>query len=225
MILSRGGVGVGGANQPQTPLLICAYARALPCERAIFKSRMPDPFTLRRATALDIPALETLIPLSVRGLQGGSYSPAQMEAALGTVFGVDRQLISDGTYFVVEQAGTIVGCGGWSRRQAEFGGDRARVGQDALLDPAQHPARIRAFFVHPEWARRGIGKMLMSACEDAVRAAGFREAVMVATLPGEPLYAAHGYEVRQRYEVEMAGGLLLPVVRMGKLFNKPFEDA
>jgi len=139
-----------------------------------------------------------------------------MEAALGPVFGADRQLIRDGTYFVVEQGHELVGCGGWSRRKAVFGGDRERAGEDAELNPALDPARIRAFFVHPDWARRGIGRLILAKCEEAIRAAGFREAVLVATLTGEPLYAAFGYAVRERYEVPLGSGLTLPVVRMGK---------
>lgn len=173
-------------------------------------------FSLRPACEADIPTLERLIPLSVRGLQAATYTPAQMEAALGPVFGVDRQLIRDGTYFVVEFGKLIVGCGGWSRRNAVFGGDRARKGEDALLDPAQDPARIRAFFVHPDFVRRGIGRMLLTRCEEAIRMAGFREAVMVATLAGEPLYAAFGYAVVERYEVPLGEDLTLPVVRMAK---------
>jgi GNAT superfamily N-acetyltransferase len=175
---------------------------------------------MRPACEDDIPALEELIPLSVRGLQSPFYSAAQMVAALGPVFGVDRRLIEDGTYFVVEHTGQIVGCGGWSRRRAVFGGDRDRVGEDDLLDPTREPARIRAFFVHPAWARRGIGRSLLSACESALSAAGFREAVLVATLAGEPLYAASGYSVEERYEVPLPGGLTLPVVRMHKRFNR-----
>src|SRR4051812_39745474 len=135
---------------------------------------MHDNFPVRLARADDIPALQVLIPLSVRTLQAPFYSSAQMEAALGPVFDVDRQLIADGTYFVVEHSGVIVGCGGWSRRRAVFGGDRARSAEEAALDPAQDPARIRAFFVHPEWARRGIGWRILSACESALSAAGFR---------------------------------------------------
>ena len=143
---------------------------------------------------------------------------AQMEAALGPVFGVDRQLIGDGTYFVVEHSGQLVGCGGWSRRRAVFGGDRGRLEEDAALDPACDPARIRAFFVHPGWARRGIGRAILSACESAICAAGFRAAVLVATLAGEPLYASFGYGVVERYEVPLADDLTLPVVRMTKQF-------
>lgn len=179
---------------------------------------MSDAFTLRLARDSDIPALEELIPLSVRGLQSSHYSASQMEAALGPVFGVDRQLINDGTYFVVEAGEQIVGCGGWSRRKAVFGGDRGRAGEDTALDPAHDPARIRAFFVHPGWARRGIGRAILEACEKALLAAGFREAVMVATLTGEALYAVLGYAVEERYEVPLSNGLMLPVVRMGKRF-------
>jgi GNAT superfamily N-acetyltransferase len=177
---------------------------------------IPMPWSLRLAKEDDIPPLEALIPLSVRGLQAAHYSAPQMEAALGPVFGVDRLLIRDGTYFVVEQEGEIIGCGGWSRRRAVFGGDRGRAGEDGTLDPAREPARIRAFFVHPDWARRGIGRCILLACEKAVRDAGFRSAILVATLSGEPLYAAFGYAVLERYEVPLGNALTLPVVRMSK---------
>lgn len=173
---------------------------------------------LRLAVETDIPALEQLIPLSVRALQAAHYSPAQMEAALGPVFGVDRQLILDGTYFVAEEQGQIVGCGGWSRRKAMFGGDRDRAGEDGLLDPKSDPARIRAFFIHPNWARRGIGRSILVACEAAIRQARFQKIELVATLTGEPLYAANGYSVVECYEVPMSDGLALPVVKMAKTF-------
>jgi GNAT superfamily N-acetyltransferase len=175
--------------------------------------------SLRLAREPDIPALEVLIPLSVRALQAAHYSPAQMEAALGSVFGVDRQLILDGTYFVAEQQSLIVGCGGWSRRKAMFGGDRDRPGEDALLDPKRDAARIRAFFIHPDFARRGIGRNILIACEAAIQKAGFQSAELVATLTGELLYASFDYAVIERYEVPMSDGLTLPVVRMAKKFN------
>src|SRR5689334_3255976 len=161
----------------------------------------------RLALDADIPELEVLIPLSVRGLQAAHYSPAQMEAALGPVFGVDRQLIRDGTYFVVEKESQIVGCGGWSKRRSLYGGDRDRVEADPELDPKCDAARVRAFFVHPAWARRGIGRSIMSACERAIIAAGFCTVDIVATLAGEPLYASFGYAVIERYEIAMTGGL------------------
>ncbi len=171
---------------------------------------------LRPARMEDVPSLEQLIPLSVRTLQAPYYSAAQMAAAMGPVFGVDRQLISDGTYFVVEDAGVIIGCGGWSRRKSLFGADTARAGEDAMLDPATDPARIRAFFIHPDWARRGIGRTILTACESAIVAAGFPQAELVATLAGEPLYLVCGYSEAERYEIPMSGGLTLPAVRMTK---------
>lgn len=170
----------------------------------------------RLATLTDVPALEELIVLSVNVLQAPYYSLAQREAAQGAVFGVDRQLIADGTYFVAEHEGRIIGCGGWSKRKSVFGGDRTRSGMDALIDPATDPARIRAFFIHPDWARRGIGKALLATCEVAIITAGFTRAELVATLAGEPLYFAGGYAVIERYVVPMRDGLTLPVVRMTK---------
>ena len=177
---------------------------------------------LRLAQESDVPALQALIPLSVRGLQAAYYSSAQMEAALGPVFGVDRQLIRDGTYFVAEQGESIVGCGGWSRRRSLYGSDGGRAGEDALLDPEQDAARVRAFFVHPSWARRGIGRSIMIACEQGIMEAGFRVIEIVATLAGEPLYTSFGYAVTERYDIPMAGGLTLPVVRMSKRLERGY---
>jgi len=177
-------------------------------------------WTPRLANLDDIEELESLIPLSVRALQSAHYSPAQMEAALGPVFGVDRQLIRDSTYFVVEDAGQIVGCGGWSRRKTLYGGDRDRPGDDAELDPQLDPARIRAFFVHPNWARQGIGQSILLCCEAAAIKAGFSNAELVATLTGEALYAKFGYTVVERYQAPMRDGLSLPVVRMAKRLEK-----
>jgi GNAT superfamily N-acetyltransferase len=178
--------------------------------------KFPIDWHPRLAREEDVPALEELIPSSVWELQAPYYSPAQMAAALGPVFAVDRQLIRDGTYFAVEHDGTIVGGGGWSRRRSLYGGDNGRATEDDLLDPQKDAARVRAFFVHPSWARRGIGRSIMVACEQAIVAAGFRTVDIVATLAGEPLYAAFGYVAVERYEIPMAGGLGLPVVRMTK---------
>jgi len=175
-------------------------------------------FALRLAGEKDIPALAALIPLSVRTLQAAHYSPAQMDAALGPVFGVDRELIRDGTYFVVENEGALVGCGGWSRRRSLFGGDAGRAaGESQLLDPAHDPARIRAFFVHPDRARRGIGSQIMNACERAVAQARYRSIELVATLAGEPLYVAFSFTAVERYDIALPDGLKLPVVRMVKV--------
>ena len=171
---------------------------------------------LRKATEADVGDLEWLIPLSVRSLQAEHYSTAQMEAALGPVFGVDRNLIRDGTYFVITVEDQIVACGGWSRRKALFGGDRHHGSGEEHLDPKTEPARIRAFFVHPDFVRRGLGRMILQASENAAREAGFARGELVATLTGEPLYAAGGYQVMERYEIPLAGGLMLPAIRMGK---------
>lgn len=175
----------------------------------------------RLAGNADIPDLEALVARSVRALQRPYYSPAQIKAAIGNVFGVDTQLIRDGTYFVVENDRLIVGCGGWSRRASLFGSDRGRGSGDPELDPGRDPARIRAFFVEPAWARRGVAASIMVACERAIVDAGFRSAVIVSTLAGEPLYASFGYRAARRYEVPMAGALTLPVVTMEKAFSGP----
>jgi GNAT superfamily N-acetyltransferase len=175
------------------------------------------PVTLRLARSDNVPALEALISLSARALQEATYSPAQIEGALGTVFAVDRQLIADRTYFVAERETEMVGSSGWSRRKTLFGGDRGRSPlADPLLDPERDAARIRAFFVHPGFARRGVGRLLMSACERAAAEAGFRAMELVATLAGEPLYAAFAFRAVERYDVALANGLSLPVVRMAK---------
>lgn len=171
---------------------------------------------LRLAREGDVAALEELIALSARVLQAPHYSPAQVDAALGGIYGVDRQLIRDGTYFVAEDRGVLVGCGGWSKRRSLYGGDGGRPGEDPLLDPARDAARIRAFFVHPSWARRGIGRSIMTACEKAIRKSRFGTVDIVATLAGEPLYASFGYTAVERFEIAMSGGLKLPVVRMSK---------
>ena len=171
-------------------------------------------FDLRPATAGDVPALRVLIAASVRGLSAGYYTPQQAESALVHVFGPDTQLIADGTYYVVEAEGALIAAGGWSRRRTLYGGDQTKSAEDPALDPATEPARIRAFFVHPAWARRGLGRALFEHCLRAARAAGFRELTLVATLPGVPLYEALGFVALERFAVPMADGVELPVVRM-----------
>ena len=169
---------------------------------------------LRTAERSDIPALGSLIDLSGRALSVGHYSPEQADAITRHVFGVDTQLIDDGTFFVIEHDDRIVACGGWSRRRTLFGGDQAKAGPDPLLDPAIEPARIRAFFVHPSMARRGLGRQLMAACIAASKHAGFRALELVATVPGEPLYLASGFTVLERFELQLPGGVAVPVSRM-----------
>jgi GNAT superfamily N-acetyltransferase len=177
---------------------------------------VPERFGIRTAQPRDIPALQDLIPRSVRTLQAAYYSADQIEAALGPVFGVDTQLIRDGTYFVVEETGRLVGSGGWSYREAVFGGDRAKASSQTKLVPGKDPARIRAFFVDPSRARCGIGRLILRTCETAIIAAGFRDAILVATLAGEPLYLSCGYAVDRRYEVPLRDDGALPVVAMSK---------
>ncbi len=187
--------------------------------------------TIRQAVHTDIPVLRKLIEVSVRGLQARDYSPSQIESALATVYGVDSQLITDGTYFVVEVATAadqavqaishrsellIVGCGGWSRRKTLFGADHWTDREDSLLSPERDAAKIRAFFVHPDWARRGIGSMILVACESAAADAGFTRLEMGATLSGLPFYRARGYIALEELVVRLANGESLPIIRMEK---------
>lgn len=174
---------------------------------------------IRLATERDVEFLGELIPLAVRTLSRGDYSPEQIESAIRYVFGPDTQLIRDRTYFVAEVDGAPVGCGGWSRRATLYGGDQMKTAEDALLDPAREAARIRAFFVHPDFARRGIGSRIMHACIRAARTAGFRRLALVATLPGEPLYRAFGFRVRERTEATLPDGVRLPVVHMTRVLE------
>jgi GNAT superfamily N-acetyltransferase len=176
---------------------------------------------IRLAETRDVPLLKELIAASVRGLQGEDYSAAQLESALRTVYGVDTQLISDRTYFAAEETETsvvplLVGCGGWSKRKTLYGGDQYTGREDSLLDPANDAAKIRAFFVHPDWARRGIGGLILEACEAAAEVAGFRRLEMGATLTGIPFYRAKGYLEIEPVEVRLENGLTLPIMRMGK---------
>jgi N-acetylglutamate synthase-like GNAT family acetyltransferase len=177
------------------------------------------PITYRPATTDDIPALEALIPLSVRALQAPYYTAVQMEAALGTVFGVDSQLIRDGTYFLAEEDGRIVACGGWSKRKTSYGGDAAKTSEDTLRDPETEPAMIRAFFVHPDYTRQGIGRHFIKLCEAAIIQAGFKSIEIVATLAGEPLYTACGYKSIDRLNIPLPSGEFLAVVRMSSSFR------
>lgn len=172
---------------------------------------------IRLATMHDVPALQQLIRESVRALSAGHYSAQQIASALSHVFGVDSQLVQDETYFVAEVDREIVGSGGWSKRKTLFGGDQAKGNaSDPLLDPQTEPARIRAFYVHPRWSRRGIGSRILEACEDAARKAGFSRVELVATLPGEPLYLARGYQKGEAMQLETPDGESLSAFRMTK---------
>lgn len=173
-------------------------------------------YVVRRATLGDRAALERLIAESARGLSRGDYSEEQVEAAIASVFGVDTDLIRDGTYFVAEAAGAPVGCGGWSKRRTLFGGDRYAARDSGELDPRTEPAKIRAFFVHPAWARRGVGGAILETCEREARAQGFRAVELMATLPGVRLYAARGYEAGEQVSYEIAEGVRIEFVPMRK---------
>ncbi|HET9280549.1 MAG TPA: GNAT family N-acetyltransferase [Candidatus Angelobacter sp.] len=189
----------------------------------------PD-IQVRVALPADIPALRELIQLSVRTLQAQDYSPEQMEAALRSVFGVDSQLIADGTYLMAEAALSsgssaamesqtdfvLAGCGGWSKRKTLYGGDRWRERQDDLLDPRHDAAKIRAFFIHPDWARRGVGTRILDACEAAAMAAGFTRFEMGATLTGAKLFGERGYVPLQQIDLALENGITLPIIHMEK---------
>jgi GNAT superfamily N-acetyltransferase len=187
---------------------------------------------LRHAVPEDIPFLRALIEASVRGLQTQDYTHAQIEGALKTVFGVDSQLIADGTYLVAEaeptatqrteakklQTGSvIVGCGGWSKRKTLYGSDHWTGRENAPLDPLRDAAKIRAFFIHPNWARRGVGSMILKACEDAARSAGFARFEMGATLTGAKLFGAKGYVAVKPISIPLVNGESLAVIHMEKL--------
>jgi GNAT superfamily N-acetyltransferase len=170
----------------------------------------------REATPDDIPALRQLIAVSARALCAADYAAAQIEAAIGTAWGVDTQLIRDQTYFAVAAGADIVACGGWSRRRTLFGGDEHSTREPELLDPQRDAARIRAFFVHPAWTRRSLGRMLLERCEREARAAGFRAAELVATLPGQRLYRACGYVGERRVAYPLPSGQTIDFVPMTK---------
>jgi GNAT superfamily N-acetyltransferase len=174
------------------------------------------PFELRKATHADRPALQVLIARSARELGARDYRPEQIEGALRGAFGVDTQLIDDGTYFVVETQGKLVGCGGWSRRRTLFGGDAHSDRNAQELDPATDPAKIRAFFVDPDYARRGIGRALLERCESEARARGFRRFELMGTLPGVRLYEALGYVGSERVHYPVAPGVTIEFVPMHK---------
>lgn len=175
---------------------------------------------LRIAGVADIPAIQELIRESVSVLSAEYYTGKQIASALSHVFGVDTQLILDGTYFVAEVENQIVGSGGWSKRKTLFGGDQLKTADnDPLLDPESEPARIRAFYVHPEWSRRGIGSLILTACENAARSAGFSSIELVATLPGHPLYLARGYTTVKAVPIETPDGESLPAFLMTKTFK------
>jgi GNAT superfamily N-acetyltransferase len=177
----------------------------------------------RVATTVDVPVLNQLIELSARQLSVGFYSAQEIDAAIRYVFGVDTILVGDGTYFVAEVDGTVGGCGGWSRRRTLYGGDQRPVGAVDLLDPNTDAARIRAFFVHPRWARRGIGRRILEACVQAARAAGFSRFELMATLPGVPFYEAEGFRRVEDVVDPLPDGTSIRFVRMVRDQRGPLD--
>jgi len=181
---------------------------------------MPDPFLVRLARREDVSAIEELIERSVRELSSPWYDSAQIDSALRYIFGVDTQLVDDGTYYVVARGGVLNAAGGWSKRRTLFGGDRWKHEADELLDPRREPARIRAFFVHPEWSRRGLGRLLFeTALRDAL-AAEFNWMELMATLPGEPLYRALSFAAEERVPLQLPDGVRVPLVRMSRQIER-----
>jgi GNAT superfamily N-acetyltransferase len=173
-------------------------------------------FTLRHATLNDRTAIEELIKASARGLSRREYSDEQIEGAIRTVFGVDSNLIEDGTYFVAESDGELIGCGGWSKRRTLFGGDQYEARDASALDPATDPARIRAFFVHPAHARQGVARAILDACESEAKAAGFRALELMATLPGIRFYEANGYRGAESVELNVGEDVAIGLLPMRK---------
>lgn len=173
-------------------------------------------FILRTATHDDIDRLNSMIRRSAIELSRGFYTPEQAAALTEHVFGVDTVLIDDQTYYLVEAGTGIAACGGWSKRNTLYGGDQAKSGEDPLLDPATQAARIRAFFVSPDFARRGLGTKLIEACQKAALDSGFSHMELGATLPGVPLYRAVGFEIVEEFDIGLPGGIRVPLARMSK---------
>jgi GNAT superfamily N-acetyltransferase len=177
--------------------------------------KLPPMLSHRLATEADLPALGALMDLAIGALQRGFLDPAQI-AASRAVMGLDTQLVADRTYFVVEADGVLAGCGGWSRRATLYGGDHSTaLRDDARLDPAKDAARVRAMYTHPGFARRGVASLVLSLCEAAAAAEGFRRVQLMATLSGEPLYRARGYREVERTGA-MVDGVRVPLILMDK---------
>ncbi|MGW5053587.1 GNAT family N-acetyltransferase [Actinokineospora sp. NPDC004072] len=169
---------------------------------------------LRKARPDDVPRIAELMRWSVRELFPHFHDERETASAAVYLTEPDTALIEDGTYYVHEVGERIVACGGWSRRGKVYTGSGPRPGDDRLLDPATEPARVRAMFVHGDWTRRGLARAILDACVDAARAAGFRSLVLMATLPGVPLYRAYGFTEVERTDVPLPDGVSLAGVTM-----------
>jgi GNAT superfamily N-acetyltransferase len=178
-------------------------------------SASPLNLRLRLARPDDMPVLSALMDRAIGELLQAFLPPEGVKASF-EIMGLDTQLIADGTYFVVEEGSKIAGCGGWSRRATLFGGDHSAGRDAALLDPAKDAARVRAMYTHPDHTRKGVGRMVLDACEAAARAEGFSRVEMAATVGGVPLYRACGYHDIEPFEAVTSTGYRVPLVRMGK---------
>lgn len=176
---------------------------------------MSSTLTHRLARMDDVPTLKPLMNAAIGELLKPFLTPKQVAASF-SVMGLDTQLIADGTYFVIESGGAIAGCGGWSRRATLFGGDHTAGRDAALLDPARDAARVRAMYTHPDFTRRGIGRLVLDLCERAAAAEGFTRVELAATMAGEPLYRACGYTDIEAFESDTPSGVRVPLIRMGK---------
>jgi GNAT superfamily N-acetyltransferase len=171
---------------------------------------------IRKATLEERDPMRQLIAESARHLSRAHYDDQQIETAIATVFGVDTDLIEDGTYFVVEIDGNLVGCGGWSKRKTLYGGDQYTSRDARYLDPTSEPAKIRAFFIHPDHARKGIARALLNHCETEARAHGFRALELMATLPGIEFYKSCGFTETGNFDLQLTEAVKLELVPMRK---------
>jgi GNAT superfamily N-acetyltransferase len=172
-------------------------------------------FTFRPAQPGDLETLRSLMDVSIRVLLRAHLTSEEVEASFA-IMGLDTQLIEDGTYYAVEREGRIAGCGGWSRRATLFGGDHSAGRDSALLDPQTDAARVRAMYTHPDFARQGVGRLILGLCEEKAAAEGFKRTELGATMSGLPLYKACGYREIERLSVDTPSGVRVPIVRMGK---------
>jgi GNAT superfamily N-acetyltransferase len=180
-------------------------------------------FHSRLARADDIPVLQTLMERAIEVNQRPFLTAAEIDSSRA-IMGLDRQLIADGTYFVVEdESGQIVGCGGWSRRNTLYGGDSTHDRDASLLDPAVDAARVRAMYTDPDHTRRGIGRIILELCESAAAAEGFTRLQLASTLSGEPLYTAYGFRATE-HVVDASGGAPVPLIRMERPVDRPRES-
>ena len=210
---------LGRYDEPPPPIIPMAELVGSPLVQLAIEGKPTPRFRLARPA--DVPAIRALIEASVRGLSEPFYSRQQIESGLRYLFGPDSQLIADGTYYVADVDGEVIASGGWSKRLTMHGGDQAKHGDDPLIDPLREPARLRAFFVHPAWARRGIARLLYHECATAALAEGFSAMELTATLPGEPLYTTLGFTVVERGTEPMPDGVALEMARMRRALTTP----